>query len=147
MRKNKVFTVIIVFIFLIAAAFLAAGIYITSCSLNYIRTYMEISTISPDNAFRYILESSASYFGFAVLIFSSGLILVRLTENHNTNKENYADDPNYDKEDRQPENNPYYTAQNQGAVSEQNQKPETHDVSEVPSKISSEMIKEIFNSK
>ena len=111
-RSNFVIAIIL---FVIAAAFLIYGIYMLCYSIDYIEEYKEISTISPESSFQYVVSSSATYFGFAAVIFAGGMLLLSSRKSYSEALPN--DDMPQDVEveidadaDAHPENNPYYTA-------------------------------------
>lgn len=113
-KSKKSNLVIAIVLFMIAAVFLAYGIYMVDYSIDYVQTYMEISTISPDTAFQYVVSSSAIYIGFAIVIFIGGTIIFLLRKPRNTiqeikESEKAAVEDNAET-DAHPENNPYYTA-------------------------------------
>lgn len=113
-KSKKSNLVIAIILFVIAAIFLAYGIYMVAYSIDYVQTYMEISTISPATAFQYVVSSSATYIGFAIVIFIGGIIIFLLRNPRNTiheTKESEKDAVEDNAEtDAHPENNPYYTA-------------------------------------
>lgn len=117
-KSKKSNLIVAIILFLIAAIFLVYGIYMVNYSIDYIRTYQEISTISPDNAFQYVVTSSAIYFGFAIVIFIGGMIIfsTRKVYYTNDNKPSIPSEENADAKSRDddadahPENNPYYTS-------------------------------------
>lgn len=114
-KSKKSNVVIAVILFLIAAVFLVYGIYMVSYSIDYIRSYMEISTITPVNAFQYVVTSSATYFGFAVTIFAGGFIILSMggserMKNNEADETEKAEEPQKDEELLFPESNPYYTS-------------------------------------
>ena len=121
-KSKKSNLIIAIILFLVAAIFLVYGIYIVNYSIDYIHTYMEISTISPDNAFQYVVTSSAVYFGFAIVIFIGGMIIFSTRKVYydpndpKAGKRSVRSGKNKNQEDRDndadahPENNPYYTA-------------------------------------
>lgn len=161
-KTKKTSLIITVFLFLTSAAFLVCGIYMTVYSVGYVRTYMETSAISPDNAFRYILESSAFYFGFAILLFASAMIFHSITrppyEIHASAVSEEKKDDN-DDTDAHPENNPYYSSVSripaddsfEAACSDNdNEDSNTNEIDETGKNdqtISSEMIKNILEKK
>lgn len=111
-RSNFVIAIIL---FVIAAAFLIYGIYMLCYSIDYIEAYKEISTISPESSFQYVVSSSATYFGFAAVIFAGGMLLLSSRKSYSEALPN--DDMPQDVEveveidadaDAHPENNPYY---------------------------------------
>lgn len=117
-KSKKLNSAVAAVLFLIAAAFMAYGIYMIDYSVKYVHTYMGISTITFDNAFQYVVTSSSIYIGFAVVIFIGAFIILSLGrkpvgaysepqyEEHgkSTKAADTADT------DAHPENNPYYTA-------------------------------------
>ena len=80
-RKSNI--VIAIILFLLAAAFLCYGIYMVSYSMDYIQSYMKISTISFEDALQYVISSSSSYIGFAILMFAGGFITFSLRKTQN----------------------------------------------------------------
>ena len=74
--SKKSHIIVAVILFVIAVIFLCYGIYMIDYSLEYIRTYMEISTISFEDALQYVVSSSASYIGFAIVIAVGGFIFL-----------------------------------------------------------------------
>ncbi|NLD20248.1 MAG: hypothetical protein GX663_08415 [Clostridiales bacterium] len=72
--KKLNFPVIIIF-YVLAAAFFAYGVYMLIYSIGYVNAYQGSTTIGIDNNFRYIVSSSASYFGFAFLLLAAAVIL------------------------------------------------------------------------
>ena len=109
-RSNFVIAIIL---FVIAAAFLIYGIYMLCYSIDYIEAYKEISTISPESSFQYVVSSSATYFGFAAVIFAGGMLLLSSRKSYSEALPN--DDMPQDVEveidadaDAHPDNNPYY---------------------------------------
>lgn len=80
--SKKSHIIVAVILFVIAVIFLCYGIYMIDYSLEYIRTYMEISTISFEDALQYVVSSSASYIGFAIVIAIGGFIVFSLRKTH-----------------------------------------------------------------
>ena len=80
--SKKSHIIVAVILFVIAVIFLCYGIYMIDHSLEYIRTYMEISTISFEDALQYVVSSSASYIGFAIVIAIGGFIVFSLRKTH-----------------------------------------------------------------
>ncbi len=80
--SKKLHVIVAILIFVMAAIFLCYGIYMISCSLEYIRTYMEISTISFEDALQYVVSSAASYIGFAIVMAIGGFIVFSLRNTH-----------------------------------------------------------------
>ncbi len=80
--SKKSHIIVAVILFVIAVIFLCYGIYMIDYSLEYIRTYMEISTISFEDALQYVVSSSASYIGFAIVIDIGGFIVFSLRKTH-----------------------------------------------------------------
>ena len=77
-KYKKSNLVISIILFVISAFFLGYGIYMIDYSIDYVRTYKEISSIALDNATQYVISSSYTYIGFAVLIFIGGFLIFSL---------------------------------------------------------------------
>ena len=58
--------------FILAVIFFLYGIYMILYSVDYIRSYESTGLINTQNALQYVITSSASYFGFAFLLFAAG---------------------------------------------------------------------------
>ncbi len=73
-KKKGIIASVILFFF--SAVFLIYGIYMLAYSADYVRTYMETSSVSGGKAVQYVLTSSLDYFGFAALLFGCGFIII-----------------------------------------------------------------------
>ena len=97
-RSKKSNIIVAIILFIIAAAFLCYGIYMIGYSLDYIETYEKISTIASEDALQYVISSSGSYIGFAVLIFACGFIILSLRK-QGSPQVYYFEDDIYEGED------------------------------------------------
>lgn len=79
-KKSNI--VIAILLFIIAAVFFCYGIYMVNYSMEYIRMYMNISTITFEDALQYVISSSSSYIGFAILMFAGGFIIFSLRKRY-----------------------------------------------------------------
>lgn len=71
-KKNGFLSVLC---YIAAALFLVYGIYMVIYALDYIRSYESTGLINMQSIVQYVVTSSASYFGFAILLFVSGSVV------------------------------------------------------------------------
>ena len=66
--------------YILAALFLLYGVYMVIYAIDYIQSYESTGLIDTQNVIQYVVTSSASYLGFAVLLFAAGHI-IRMLKN------------------------------------------------------------------
>lgn len=66
---------IIVILYLLAALFLAYGIYRVYCSVEYVLTYDSSAAVSTANILQYVVSDSVIYLGFAIVIFAAAYLM------------------------------------------------------------------------
>lgn len=71
-KPEKKTSAVSVICFILAGIFFLYGIYMVLYSVDYIRSYESTGLINTQNALQYVITSSASYFGFAFLLFAAG---------------------------------------------------------------------------
>ncbi len=71
---------VIVILYLLAAVFLGYGIYMAYDAVVYVNTYDTNEAVSSTNMLQYVVAASASYFGFAIVIFAAASILGALNK-------------------------------------------------------------------
>lgn len=72
--------VLSVLCYILAVLFLLYGIYMGIYAIDYIQSYESTGLIDMQNLIQYVVTSSASYLGFAVLLFAAGSI-IRMLKN------------------------------------------------------------------
>ena len=117
-KYKKSNLVISIILFVISAFFLGYGIYMIDYSIDYVRTYKEISSIALDNATQYVISSSYTYIGFAVLIFIGGFLIFSLRKTSCKIQPDNMIITNETDEDLHPENNPYFIASTESIPNE-----------------------------
>lgn len=65
---------------ILAALFFLYGVYMLIYSIDYIQSYESTGLIDTQNVIQYVVTSSASYLGFAVLLFAAGSV-IRMLKN------------------------------------------------------------------
>lgn len=114
-KKSNI--VIAILLFIIAAVFFCYGIYMVNYSMEYIRMYMNISTITFEDALQYVISSSSSYIGFAILMFAGGFIIFSLRKRYpaaaaitddDSDNDDSDDHDEYDDDDRDDDKYGYY---------------------------------------
>lgn len=73
--QKKKTGVLSVLCYILAALFLLYGIYMVIYAIDYIQSYESTGLIDIQNVIQYVVTSSASYLGFAVLLFAAGSII------------------------------------------------------------------------
>ena len=82
-KKNKTrVSILALLCYLLALAFLLYGIYMINYSIDYVDNYENVDMIDTETMIQYVITSSASYLGFAVLFLASGCILWNLKNMH-----------------------------------------------------------------
>lgn len=79
-KPAKKTSAVSVICFILAVIFFLYGIYMVLYSVDYIRSYESTGLINTQNALQYVITSSASYFGFAFLLFAAGYA-IRMLKN------------------------------------------------------------------
>ena len=82
MRKTqtKKTSILSVLCYILAALFFLYGVYMLIYSIDYIQSYESTGLIDTQNVIQYVVTSSASYLGFAVLLFAAGSV-IRMLKN------------------------------------------------------------------
>lgn len=70
--KKKKAGVLSVVCYILAALFFLYGVYMVIYAVDYIQSYESTGLIDTQNVIQYVVTSSASYLGFAVLLFAAG---------------------------------------------------------------------------
>ena len=73
--KKKKAGILSVVCYIMAALFFLYGIYMVIYAVDYIQSYESTGLIDTQNVIQYVVTSSASYLGFAVLLFAAGRII------------------------------------------------------------------------
>ena len=161
-KPKKMNTSIIVVLYIIAAIFFIYGIYMVIYSVDYVRSYQSVVSVGMENSIQYIVTASAAYFAFAVIIFTGARILHAVA--HIAYGEaaslptvaEVAEDTEVAEEDISPASKPVSddTVIDDTVILEEVivEKPEPIEksepvINEEPEKISSSMIKNIFEGK
>ena len=76
-KKTGVLSVVC---YILAALFFLYGVYMVIYAVDYIQSYESTGLIDTQNVIQYVVTSSASYLGFAVLLFAAGHI-IRMLKN------------------------------------------------------------------
>ena len=78
--KTKKTSILSVLCYILAAIFFLYGVYTLIYSIDYIQSYESTGLIDTQNVIQYVVTSSASYLGFAVLLFAAGSV-IRMLKN------------------------------------------------------------------
>ena len=78
--QTKKTSVLSVLCYILAALFFLYGVYMLIYSIDYIQSYESTGLIDTQNVIQYVVTSSASYLGFAVLLFAAGSV-IRMLKN------------------------------------------------------------------
>ena len=78
--KTKKTSILSVLCYILAALFFLYGVYMLIYSIDYIQRYESTGLIDTQNVIQYVVTSSASYLGFAVLLFAAGSV-IRMLKN------------------------------------------------------------------
>ena len=78
--QTKKTSILSVLCYLLAALFFLYGVYMLIYSIDYIQSYESTGLIDTQNVIQYVVTSSASYLGFAVLLFAAGSV-IRMLKN------------------------------------------------------------------
>ena len=78
--KTKKTSILSVLCYILAALFFLYGVYMLIYSIDYIQSYESTGLIDTQNVIQYVVTSSASYLGFAVLVFAAGSV-IRMLKN------------------------------------------------------------------
>ena len=78
--KTKKTSILSVLCYILAALFFLYGVYMLIYSIDYIQSYESAGLIDTQNVIQYVVTSSASYLGFAVLLFAAGSV-IRMLKN------------------------------------------------------------------
>lgn len=78
--KTKKTSILSVLCYILAALFFLYGVYMLIYSIDYIQSYESTGLIDTQNVIQYVVTSSASYLGFAVLLFAAGSV-IRMLKN------------------------------------------------------------------
>ena len=70
--QKKKTGVLSVLCYILAALFFLYGVYMVIYAVDYIQSYESTGLIDKQNVIQYVVTSSASYLGFAVLLFATG---------------------------------------------------------------------------
>ena len=73
--KKKKAGILSMVCYIMAALFFLYGIYMVIYAIDYIQSYESTGLIDTQNVIQYVVTSSASYLGFAVLLFAAGRII------------------------------------------------------------------------
>ena len=76
--KTKKTSILSVLCYILAALFFLYGVYMLIYSIDYIQSYESTGLIDTQNVIQYVVTSSASYLGFAVLLFAAGSVIQML---------------------------------------------------------------------
>ena len=68
--QTKKTSILSVLCYILAALFFLYGVYMLIYSIDYIQSYESTGLIDTQNVIQYVVTSSASYLGFAVLLFA-----------------------------------------------------------------------------
>ena len=80
--KTKKTSILSVLCYILAALFFLYGVYMLIYSIDYIQSYESTGLIDTQNVIQYVVTSSASYLGFAVLLFAAGSAIRMLKNMH-----------------------------------------------------------------
>lgn len=78
--QTKKTSILSVLCYILAALFFLYGVYMLIYSIDYIQSYESTGLIDTQNVIQYVVTSSASYLGFAVLLFAAGFV-IRMLKN------------------------------------------------------------------
>ena len=78
--QTKKTSILSVLCYILAALFSLYGVYMLIYSIDYIQSYESTGLIDTQNVIQYVVTSSASYLGFAVLLFAAGSV-IRMLKN------------------------------------------------------------------
>ena len=78
--KTKKTSILSVLCYILAALFFLYGVYMLIYSIDYIQSYESTGLIDTQNVIQYVVTSSASYLGFAVLLSAAGSV-IRMLKN------------------------------------------------------------------
>ena len=78
--KTKKTSILSVLCYILAALFFLYGVYMLIYSIDYIQSYESTGLIDTQIVIQYVVTSSASYLGFAVLLFAAGSV-IRMLKN------------------------------------------------------------------
>ena len=78
--QTKKTSILSVLCYILAALFFLYGVYMLMYSIDYIQSYESTGLIDTQNVIQYVVTSSASYLGFAVLLFAAGSV-IRMLKN------------------------------------------------------------------
>ena len=78
--QTKKTSILSVLCYILAALFFLYGVYMLIYSIDYIQSYESTGLIDTQNVIQYVVTSSASYLGFAVLLFAAGSV-IRMLKN------------------------------------------------------------------
>ena len=78
--QTKKTSILSVLCYILAALFFLYGFYMLIYSIDYIQSYESTGLIDTQNVIQYVVTSSASYLGFAVLLFAAGSV-IRMLKN------------------------------------------------------------------
>lgn len=78
--QTKKTSILSVLCHILAALFFLYGVYMLIYSIDYIQSYESTGLIDTQNVIQYVVTSSASYLGFAVLLFAAGSV-IRMLKN------------------------------------------------------------------
>lgn len=76
--QTKKTSILSVLCYILAALFFLYGVYMLIYSIDYIQSYESTGLIDTQNVIQYVVTSSASYLGFAVLLFAAGSVIQML---------------------------------------------------------------------
>lgn len=77
-KKNN--SILPVILYVLAALFMLYGVYMIYSSIVYVQDYSSFGNVTATNIIQYVVSSCASYIGFGVLFFVSAKILTQLTQ-------------------------------------------------------------------
>lgn len=78
--QTKKTSILSVLCYILAALFFLYGVYMLIYSIDYIQSYESTGLIDTQNVIQYVVTSSASYLGFAMLLFAAGSV-IRMLKN------------------------------------------------------------------
>ena len=78
--QTKKTSILSVLCYILAALFFLYGVYMLIYSIDYIQSYESTGLIDTQNVIQYVVTSSASSLGFAVLLFAAGSV-IRMLKN------------------------------------------------------------------
>lgn len=78
--QTKKTSILSVLCYILATLFFLYGVYMLIYSIDYIQSYESTGLIDTQNVIQYVVTSSASYLGFAVLLFAAGSV-IRMLKN------------------------------------------------------------------